>query len=40
MEDTEAANAAIAALNNMELDGRELRVSEAQAKKPRQNNYR
>ncbi|MEJ2663934.1 MAG: RNA-binding protein [Spirochaetia bacterium] len=39
MEEASSADAAISALNNMELDGRELRVSEAQARKPRQNSY-
>jgi RNA recognition motif-containing protein len=39
MEEADAAQAAITALNNKEVDGRELRVSEAQAKKPRQNSY-
>jgi RNA recognition motif-containing protein len=39
MEEADAAQAAITALNNKEVDGRELRVSEAQAKKSRQNSY-
>jgi len=37
MEDDEAGEAAIAALNNAEVDGRNLRVNEAQERKPRNN---
>ena len=40
MEDESAATAAISALNNTDCDGRELRVSEANERKPRQNNFR
>lgn len=37
MEDDEAGEAAIAALNNAEVDGRNLKVNEAQERKPRNN---
>jgi len=39
MEEDDSAEAAISALNNSEFDGRELRVSEAHERKPRQRNY-
>jgi len=39
MEDDSAAEAAISALNNAELDGRNLRVNEAHERKPRRDNY-
>ncbi len=35
MEDNEAADSAIAALNGAELDGRPLRVNEARPREPR-----
>lgn len=35
MEEEDAAEAAISALNNYELDGRNLRVNEARERKPR-----
>ena len=37
MEEDDAAEAAISALNGQQLDGRELRVSEANDRKPREN---
>ncbi len=40
MEDEEAADAAISALNNTELDGRNLRVNVALDRKPRRDNPR
>ena len=41
METEEAADAAISALNNTDLNGRSIKVNAAQDKKPRQNkNYR
>jgi len=38
MEEDDAAQAAISAINSTELDGRELRVDEARERRPRQNN--
>ena len=40
MEDDSAADAAISALNNSEVDGRNLRVNEANERKPRRENFR
>ena len=40
MEDDGAAEAAISSLNNAEFDGRNLRVNEANERKPRRDNYR
>ena len=40
MEDDGAAEAAITSLNNVEIDGRNLRVNEANDRKPRRDNYR
>ena len=42
MEEDEAAEAAISALNNQELDGRNLRVNEAieRERRPRNDNFR
>ncbi len=40
MEDDQAAEAAISAINNNELDGRNLRVNEANERKPRRDNFR
>jgi RNA recognition motif-containing protein len=40
MEDNDAADKAIAEMNNQEFQGRNLRVNEAQQRKPRRNNYR
>jgi RNA recognition motif-containing protein len=40
MEDSEAADMAIAKVNNTELNGRNLKVNEAHQRKPRTNNYR
>lgn len=40
MEDDQAAQAAISDLDGKEFAGRNLRVNEALAKKPRQNFYR
>ncbi len=39
MEEDDAAEAAISALNGQELDGRELRVSEANDRKPRERRF-
>ena len=39
MEEDDAAEAAISALNGQQLDGRELRVSEANDRKPRENRF-
>ncbi len=39
MEEEDAAEAAISALNGQEYDGRNLRVNEALERKPRRNNY-
>ncbi len=39
MEEDDAAEAAISALNGQELDGRELRVSEAHDRKPRERRF-
>ena len=39
MEDEQAAEAAVAALNNKDFNGRDLRVDEAQERKPRSNSY-
>lgn len=38
MEEDDAAQAAISAINGNEMDGRELRVDEARERRPRQNN--
>ena len=38
MEEDDAAQAAISAINGNEIDGRELRVDEARERRPRQNN--
>ena len=38
MESENAAAAAISALNNTDLNGRAIKVNEAQDRKPRQNN--
>lgn len=40
MEDDGAADAAITSLNNSELDGRNLRVNEANERKPRREGFR
>ncbi|TFG65302.1 MAG: RNA-binding protein [Spirochaetales bacterium] len=40
MEDDQAAVAAVSALNNKDFNGRDLRVDEAQERKPRTNSYR
>ena len=42
MEEDEAAEAAISALNNQDLDGRNLRVNEAieRERRPRNDNFR
>lgn len=40
MEDDGAAEAAITSLNNVEIDGRNLRVNEANDRKPRRDNFR
>ena len=40
MEDDSAADAAISALNNSEVDGRNLRVNEANERKPHRENFR
>ena len=40
MEDNDAADKAISEMNNQEFQGRNLRVNEAQQRKPRRNNYR
>ncbi|MDR1894771.1 MAG: RNA-binding protein [Spirochaetales bacterium] len=41
MEDDASASAAISAINNQELDGRNLRVNEANERKPpRRDNFR
>ena len=39
MEEADAADAAITALNSKEFDGRELRVNEANDKKPRRRDF-
>ena len=39
MEEADAAEAAISALNGQQLDGRELRVSEAHDRQPRENRF-
>ena len=39
MEEDDAAEAAISALNGQQMDGRELRVSEANDRKPRENRF-
>ena len=39
MEDEEAADAAISALNDKELDGRNLRVNEARERAPRRERW-
>lgn len=39
MEDGDAADAAITALNNTEFDNREIRVNEALERKPNRNRY-
>lgn len=39
MEDEQAAEAAISALNNKNFNGRDLRVDVAQERKPRANNF-
>ena len=39
MEEDDAAEAAISALNGQDLDGRELRVSEANDRKPRERRF-
>ncbi len=40
MEEEDAAEAAISALNGFEYDGRNLRVNEALERKPKRNNFR
>lgn len=40
MEDGDAADKAIAEMNNKEFQSRNLRVNEAQQRKPKRNNYR
>ncbi len=40
MDDSQAAQSAMAALNGQELDGRTLTVNEARPREPRQNNNR
>ncbi len=40
MEEEDAAEAAISALNGFDYDGRNLRVNEALERKPRKNNFR
>ena len=40
MEDSDSADKAIAEMNNMEFQGRNLKVNEALKRKPRTNNYR
>ncbi len=40
MEEDDAADAAIVALDGKEFDGRNLRVNVALERRPRQNNYR
>lgn len=39
MEEEQAAEAAISALNNKNFNGRDLRVDVAQERKPRSNNF-
>ena len=40
MEDADAADKAIAEMNNKEFQSRNLRVNEAQQRKPKRDNYR
>ena len=39
MEDSDAADTAIAEINDTEFKGRQLKVNEARERKPRKNNY-